>query len=90
MDSMHKKIICSNNRSVMQGLEKIYQPNLSYKRAGIVLLNIVPNQSYLPDLLAEHEQIKMRQQLSHTLDSINKNYGCDAISIASSSFNDCH
>lgn len=78
------------NRLVMAGLEKIYQPNLSYKRAGVVLLNIVPNQSYLPDLLADHEQIKVRQQLGHTLDGINRKYGRDAISIGSSSFSDRH
>ncbi len=78
------------NQSVMQGLEKIYQPNLHYKRAGVVLLNIVPGYSYLPDLLADHEQIRVRKQLGDTLDGINKKYGRDAISIGSCSFKDRH
>ena len=78
------------NQSVMQGLEKIYQPNLNYKRAGVVLLNIVPDYSYLPDLLTDHEQIKVRKQLGDTLDGINKKYGRDAISIGSCTFKDRH
>lgn len=76
------------NHLVMQGLKKIYQPNLNYKRAGVVLLNIVPDQSYLPDLLADHEHIKVRKQLGHTLDGINRKYGRDAISIGSCTFKD--
>ena len=78
------------NRAVMHGLHQIFKKHMAYKWAGVTLMNIVPRSSYMPDLLADHEQIAERQSLSNTLDQINQRFGKNSISIGSCSFNNRH
>lgn len=82
--------ILLTNKAVMIGLEKIFKPNLAYKWAGVTLLNIIPDGSYLPDLLADPDQIAARKNLSNALDQINKRFGKNTISIGSCTFNNRH
>ena len=78
------------NKIVMHGLDQIYKPKLNYRRAGIVLLNIVPANSYMPDLLADIDKIEQRKVLSDTIDQINLRFGKDTLSIGGSTFKDRH
>lgn len=74
----------------MHGLTRIYKPNLAYHRAGIFLLNIVPTNSYLPDLLADKVKIEQRKILSETVDQINLRFSKDTLSLGASTFKDRH
>ncbi|WP_026470392.1 Y-family DNA polymerase [Alkanindiges illinoisensis] len=76
------------NKAVMHGLEQIFKPNMQYKHAGVILMNIVPDSKYLPDLLADHDKIQERKLLTITLDEINNKFGRDAVSIGSCTFKD--
>lgn len=70
----------------MYGLEQIFKSGQRYKKAGVMLLNIVPEARFIPDLLADQEQINERKLLTFTLDEINKKFGKDAIAIGSCTF----
>lgn len=78
------------NKAVMYGLGKIFKTGFAYKRAGVVLLNIVPDDQYLPDLLADHDKINQRKALSQTLDSINQRFGKNTVSLGSCTFENRH
>ncbi|ONG37237.1 DNA-directed DNA polymerase [Alkanindiges hydrocarboniclasticus] len=73
-------------KSAMYGLEQIFKSGQRYKKAGVMLLNIVPEARFIPDLLADQEQINERKLLTFTLDEINKKFGKDTIAIGSCTF----
>lgn len=73
-------------KKAMFGLERIYQEGLPYKHAGVMLLNIVPERKYIPDLLADQEQISERKILTITFEQINNKFGKDKIAIGSCCF----
>lgn len=59
----------------------IYFPNLEYKRAGVVLIDIIPEEYALRDFFDEKDRDKL-QRLNQTLDEINKKNGRDTIKLA--------
>lgn len=73
-------------KRAMHGLEQIYREGKAYKHAGVMLLNIVPEQKFIPDLLADQQQISERKLLTITFEKINNRFGRDAISIGSCNF----
>lgn len=64
-----------------QTLDSIYLPNLEYKRAGVVLIDIIPEEYALRDFFDEKDRDK-QQRLNQTLDEINKKNGRDTVKLA--------
>ncbi len=64
-----------------QALDSIYVPHLEYKRAGVVLIDIIPEEYALRDFFDEKDRDK-QQRLNRVLDEINKKNGRDAIKLA--------
>lgn len=75
-------------KKAMLGLEQIYKTGLPYKHAGVMLLNIVPERKYIPDLLTDQEKIGERKLLTITFEQINSKFGKDKIAIGSCCFAD--
>lgn len=73
-------------KKAMYGLNQIFKDGLHYKHAGIMLLNIVPERKYIPDLLADQEKISERKLLTITFEKINNRFGKDKIAIGSCCF----
>lgn len=64
-----------------KALEVIYTEGLDYKRAGVVLLDLLPEESILPDLFDPTDRIK-QARLSKTLDEIALKNGREAVKTA--------
>ena len=63
-------------------LKKIYLPGLSYKKAGIMLVNLVNKKTQQTDLFTDHTAAQKSETLMYTLDQINERLGRDTIFIA--------
>lgn len=69
--------IATNNVSIiiktaLAILEKIYQPNFQYKKAGVILLDLVDEKTTQFDLFAEEKtSIKKSEKIQQTLELIN-------------------
>ncbi|ONG37405.1 DNA-directed DNA polymerase [Alkanindiges hydrocarboniclasticus] len=74
-------------KAASRGLSKIYKEGFKYKKAGIVLLNMVPRSKFLPSLFTDRELLEKRQNLSDVLDAINQKFGRDTVDIANCSKN---
>lgn len=64
-----------------QALDSIYLPNLEYKRAGVVLIDIIPEEYVLRDFFDNKDRNK-QQRLNQTLDEINKKNGHATVKLA--------
>ncbi len=64
-----------------QALDSIYLPNLEYKRAGVVLIDIIPEEYALRDFFDNKDRNK-QQRLNQTLDEINKKNGHATVKLA--------
>ena len=64
-----------------QALDTIYQEGVAYKRAGVVLLDLQPQEYIQPDMFDPINRVKQRK-LSKTIDEIMKKNGRDSIHIA--------
>jgi DNA polymerase V len=64
-----------------QALDSIYLPNLEYKRAGVVLIDIIPEEYALRDFFDNKDRSK-QQRLNQTLDEINKKNGHATVKLA--------
>ncbi len=64
-----------------QALDSIYVPNLEYKRAGVVLIEIIPEEYALRDFFDGKDRNK-QQRLNRTLDGINRKNGGDVVKLA--------
>lgn len=67
--------------AVSMGLSRIYQPGYKYKKAGIILLEIIPGHKFTPDLFTNHEHRFQRAKLSKTMEKLAERYGKDVISL---------
>lgn len=71
----------------LQGLEKLYKKGLSYKKAGVILFDIIDENAIKLDLFNENivaSEIKSR--ISNSVDSLNQKWGKDILVTASSGF----
>lgn len=73
----------ANDPSLVMGkaselLKKVYRPNLSYKRVGIILMQLMPQKDYQPDLFSS-VNYKKRTSLLKAVDTINGKFGKKAI-----------
>lgn len=66
-------------KAVQHGLDRIYQAGHRYKKAEIILLDIIPRHSHAIDLFQDTTAISRRQELSVTFDGINEKFGKDTM-----------
>ena len=67
------------HQAVQAGLKRIFRSGYRYKKAGIILLDLIPQQHYCPDLFTDLTQGRQRLQLANTLDQISQQYGKDSV-----------
>lgn len=68
-------------KSATSGLRRIYKKGYSYKKAGVIVMDIVPEH---PDQLAMFEvRNEKHEPLMKTIDKINKGYGFQKVKLAS-------
>lgn len=68
-------------------LNRIYKSGYKYKKAGVVLADIIPDSSKQYDLFSSHENIEKQGNISRVMDSINNRYGRNAINVCTGGFN---
>jgi DNA polymerase V len=64
------------------GLERIYQPGLRYKKAGVILSDLYPAAQQQQDLFTKIDQ-KKSAQVMQTMDDLNHLYGAHTVTLAS-------
>lgn len=68
-------------------LERIFKPGYKYKKAGIILADIIPDTSKQYDLFSSHENIEKQENISRVMDRINTRYGRNAVKVCTGGFN---
>lgn len=69
--------------AALQNLQQIYDPDFSYKKAGVILLDLVPQTARQLSFTDEPANIDRKVQLMQTVDQINARYGVRQIRHAS-------
>jgi DNA polymerase V len=69
------------NKYAIEGLKKIYKKNIEYKKAGVIVMGLIPNNKTQLNIF-EKENPKY-QVLMRTLDFITKKEGADKIKLGS-------
>lgn len=70
-------------KAIDRGIQKIYNTEKVYKKAGVFLLGLVPSSGYQSDIFSNTLQ---RPELMDSLDTINQKYGQDTIKFGSLGF----
>jgi DNA polymerase V len=70
------------NKAALWLLKQMYQPGIYYQKAGVMLMDLVPNEGRQTDLFGYTQDSKV-SKLMGTLDRINKKYDRGAIRLAS-------
>lgn len=72
-------------KNALNGLDKIYKPGYKYKKAGVLLEGIQPNNSVQLNLFNTHLHARRQRDkvLMKTVDIINKKWGNDSLKLAS-------
>ncbi|MEC8610514.1 MAG: Y-family DNA polymerase [Bacteroidota bacterium] len=68
-------------RFAIQALEKLYRPNYRYKKAGVVVSDLVPQKQQQLSLF-DHVDRKKQQSIMTALDKINNNMGREKVRLA--------
>lgn len=61
-------------KTACQGLKHIFQENFKYKKAGVMLIDIIPNHISQRDLFIDEHKMH-HQKLMNTMDNINEKFG---------------
>lgn len=69
-------------KAVLQGLDRIYQDGHRYKKAEVILLDVIPQQRHVVDLFHNTDELIARRELSLAFDQINKKFGRDSMTLA--------
>lgn len=77
----HTDDLLEITRAVNMGLNRMYKPGYKYKKAGIVLLEIIPADKFTPDLFTNNVHRQRRQKLSQTVERLSARFGKDVVSI---------
>ena len=65
----------------LKGLKQIYRKGYLYKKAGVIVGDIVPGNGVQQNLF-EHKDVEKIKSINQVLDSVNARYGRDALKIA--------
>ncbi len=77
----HSNLKHEINKWVMDCFEKIYVPNLRYKKAGVILGDLV-NTKLMSNRLYENEVFMRWNHLADVMDELNYRYGRDTVRLA--------
>lgn len=77
----HTDDLLEITRAAMKGIDQIYKSGFKYKKAGIVLLELIPKSKFVPDLFTDYTHRNQREKLSNTLEAIKEKYGKDQVSL---------
>lgn len=72
------------NRAVLQALQRIFKPSFAYKKAGVILSEIVPDSAVQGSLFDQLDRAK-HQRLMKVVDKINKKNGYSSLAVATQS-----
>lgn len=61
-----------------EALQRIYRPKESYKKCGVILLDLISEQKVLPDLFVKPSDPR-RATLMHAVDTINSHFGKNSL-----------
>lgn len=70
------------NRTAMQLLERLYRPDILYKKAGVAVSNIVDVHQVQPDLFDPIHNRQERARLMTAMDRLNQHFGLKTIHLA--------
>lgn len=71
-------------------LNNIFRPGIKYKRAGVMVTDIIPAEAVQPDLFEyDPERSAKYRSLSSVLDEINSRLGADTVILASQQYPQC-
>lgn len=71
----------------MQALRMIYKPGYNYKKAGVMVLDLVPQKTIQSGLFDKRDREKDKV-LMKSLDSINRSFGKDVVRYGAQAYND--
>jgi DNA polymerase V len=71
------------NRAAQYLLKKIYKPGVYYQKAGVMLMDLVPNEGRQDDLFGYSQEDDKSTRLMEALDRINQKYTRGTIKLAS-------
>ena len=74
-------------RCALQGIRSIYRDGYLYKKAGVMLAELVPASQAQADLFDSQDRRRKSKRLMSALDSINGRWGADTLHYASSGIN---
>ena len=74
-------------KHAMEAAEKIFREGLYYKKAGVMLSSLVPQDSIQQRLFEIHNDNPRNKAISKALDDINKRMGIDTINFAANGVN---
>jgi len=77
----HSDVTSEIYKWVSPCLEKVFRPGLRYKRAGIVLGDLLPTSAVPPRLFDRHD-FECRHRLVRSMDELNLRYGRDVVRFA--------
>jgi DNA polymerase V len=71
--------------AALEGLEGIYNPNHAYRKAGVILVNLLPEmaQQTTFEQTGQAERLSQRDELMSAIDHLNQKYGTDTVKTAS-------
>jgi len=72
--------------AAIEALNAIYQPNLQYKKAGVLLSEITSDESIQLSLFQDSSQKVKSEKLMAALDSLTDKYGMESVKLASQGF----
>ncbi|HOP04632.1 MAG TPA: Y-family DNA polymerase [Tenuifilaceae bacterium] len=68
-------------KAALHGLSQIFQPNLLYKKAGVIVSGISPNTAIQGNLFVQHDNEKLGS-ISQVSDYLNARYGSGTVKLA--------
>lgn len=71
------------NRAAQQVLKRIYKPDVYYQKAGVMLMDLVPNAGLQNDLFGYSQRDEKSSNLMDALDRINQKYTRGTVKLAS-------
>ena len=70
--------------AALDGLSVLYDPNYAYRKAGVILVNLLPEtaQQTTFEQTGRLEQLQRRDELMTAIDQLNRKYGTDTVKTA--------
>lgn len=68
-------------KNALKLLAQIYKPDVIYKKCGVMLVDLMPKQSYVPRLFADVAQMQNNENLMQAYEQIQQKYGKHKIAV---------